>query len=100
MLDKIAKIEDSFRGLWKTREMEPDGVTISPSYWSVTFIHDGQYVETPYQDSPEAALDYVIQLKTKPEVRFTTAEELCKYSREERMNIGKQIQNDLKGFDS
>lgn len=38
-----------FRGLWRSRCIEDDGVSEG---WAVTFVMNGDYCETPYQPSP------------------------------------------------
>ncbi len=42
----------AFRGLWKSRCFEDDGIATG---WSVTFILDGEYTETRYCPTKEAA---------------------------------------------
>lgn len=42
----------AFRGLWRSRCLERDGIYIG---WSVTFILDREYVETRYCPDKEAA---------------------------------------------
>ncbi len=43
----------AFRGLWRSRCMEDTGIEIG---WSVTFIKDGEYTETPYQETAAGAI--------------------------------------------
>lgn len=40
---------EAFRGLWRSRCLEPDGRITGG--WSVSFVHDGQYYDAPYQDN-------------------------------------------------
>ena len=49
-----------FRGLWHSRTMFGDGHL--EDGWSVTFVADGNYCETPYQMGPEAAARYALEL--------------------------------------
>ena len=58
--EKINKIGESFRGLWRTCEIGPDN-DITETKWSVTFEYKGKMVETPYCHILENALDYVIK---------------------------------------
>lgn len=44
----------SFRGLWRSRCIQADASYIEG--WSVTFVRDGEYCETPYCKSPSGAL--------------------------------------------
>lgn len=55
----IKKIGDSFRGLWKSKEVYPDG-KFKEEEWSVTFTLKGDIVETPYAKTPNVALNYAI----------------------------------------
>ena len=43
---------DAFRGLWRSRCLEDDGLAVG---WSVTFILDGEYTETKYCRTKELA---------------------------------------------
>ena len=60
LLDQLG---DAFRGLWT-------GITVQDSFggitkkkdWTVTFLLDGDYVETPGKDSPEEAIEFAINL--------------------------------------
>lgn len=52
--DMLARSE--FRGLWRSRCLEGDGSLTSG--WSITFVHDGEYYDVPYQDTPAAACRY------------------------------------------
>ncbi len=61
--EKIEKLGEAFRGLWKTCELQIDGKT-SIVKWSVTFVYDGKYVESEYCDSPHKAFDYVFKYAT------------------------------------
>ena len=53
----------AFRDLWRSRYLERDGIYVG---WSVTFILDGEYVETRYCPDKEAtcrtALGYLEEL--------------------------------------
>jgi hypothetical protein len=63
---QIQKLGNSFRGLWT-------GITVQDSFggitkkkdWTVTFVLDGDYVETPGFDTPEESLDYAIKMISK-----------------------------------
>lgn len=57
--EKIDRIGDAFRGLWRSKEIDIDG-KIKRYGWSVTFVYDGEMVETPYRCTPQNALDYAI----------------------------------------
>ncbi len=66
---KIAKLGDSFRGLWQLRELiikSKSNVTKqSPQTdykikWYVTFKYNGDFLETEARDTIEGALDYAI----------------------------------------
>ena len=59
--EKIRSIGNCFRGLWVTREVDING-NVSETQWSVTFIYDGDYTETPYYPTPHSALDHAIKV--------------------------------------
>ena len=61
-VDKMLKREE-FRGLWRSRCLEPDGSVTAG--WSVTFVHGGDYWDAPYQDTPEAACRYALDRLAK-----------------------------------
>jgi len=60
----ILTLGDSFRGLWKNKEIDMETCEIpKEDGWTVTLIYKGHYVETPYYHKPEAALESAIMLK-------------------------------------
>jgi hypothetical protein len=66
--DRIDLLGYRFRGLWRSCEILGDDTT--EDKWCVTFIYQDKYVETPYRDTAEEALDYALEKvkieKTKP----------------------------------
>ena len=63
MNKKISKLIDelgnSFRGLWRSKEIYPDG-KIKQWGWTVTITYENEIVETPYTETPEEALKYAL----------------------------------------
>ena len=64
MEELIAHLGKAFRGLWVSYRLlhnqeNPDGPR---AMWSVTFIHKGQYVETPEATDPIVALEVAIKI--------------------------------------
>lgn len=57
--DLIECLGDSFRGLWKSRPLNPDG-SIGFDRWTVTFIFEGHYVETPDFSEAVDALQWAV----------------------------------------
>ncbi len=58
MEEKIKKLGDSFRGLWRSYRLQNNDIVLDK--WCVTFIYKNQYVETPDADTPEEALDFAL----------------------------------------
>ena len=58
MKELINTLGGSFRGLWRSEEIQKDN-TIRKG-WSVTFVFNNCMVETPYFKTPEEALTYAI----------------------------------------
>ena len=61
MKAQIEAIDAAFRGLWKSYIHETVDSLEPVAKWSVTFICDGHYVETPYLDTPEEALTFAFK---------------------------------------
>lgn len=62
-MDRIIGVmleHEAFRGLWFSRCLEPDGSVTAG--WSITFVHDNQYYDLPYQDTPEEACQYALDM--------------------------------------
>lgn len=51
VVDRLCE-HKAFRGLWRSRCLEDSGIEVG---WSVTFILDGEYTETRYCPTKEAA---------------------------------------------
>ena len=60
---KLSFLGEHFRGLWRSREIQPDGTFVEG--WSVTFALNNQMTETRYQETPVDALDYAIGVLLK-----------------------------------
>ncbi len=69
MNKKIKVLGDSFRGLWQLREPTAKtrrAITNGKDFrefdirWYVTFVYNGDFLETEAQDTIEEALDYAI----------------------------------------
>ena len=50
----INDLGDCFRGLWRSRTVQEE--RLSPLSWTVTFIYNGDVVETSAYSNPEGAL--------------------------------------------
>ena len=59
--EKIDHIGGDFRGLWK-RVITEDKDRPNVEMWSVTFVCEGEIVETPMQYTKHGALDEAIKL--------------------------------------
>jgi hypothetical protein len=58
--EMISMMGDSFRGLWRSYQLdENDEPTIGD--WTVTFIFNGHYVETPDLADPHACLNWALK---------------------------------------
>ena len=62
MKSLIEKLGESFRGLWKSYIYQAESDPWPEGKWTVTFIHKGQYVETPNMDTPEEALEFAVRM--------------------------------------
>jgi len=57
----INKLNGSFRGLWTGVVVyDSFGGIVKKQEWSVTFVYDGDYLETPGFATPQQALEYAI----------------------------------------
>lgn len=59
--DKIEKIGKSFRGLWRSYELQWGMDDRVEDKWSVTFIYKDQCVETPLFEGAHGCLDFAIE---------------------------------------
>ena len=63
--DRIKKFGKSFRGLWTSCLFRDRyGKIIKKQEWSITFICDGDFVESPGFNTPQQALDYGLRMLT------------------------------------
>ncbi len=60
--EKIVDLGDSFRGLWCSRVMGSPIHIIEPPTWTVTFLYQGDMIETWSCDNPHVALDAALIL--------------------------------------
>lgn len=61
MEDKIKRLGENFRGLWRSYEFKSidDDVNFDDK-WYVTFVYKGRYVETPAYNSIDEALNFAL----------------------------------------
>ena len=60
-IEELINQLDTFRGLWVSNAIEPDGkLTVG---WAVTFVLNADMVETSYFDTPQEALLAAVELK-------------------------------------
>ncbi len=58
----IARLGDSFRGLWASYTLPlPAGEFKTKREWTVTFIYRGEYCETQLVSTPERALEIALE---------------------------------------
>jgi hypothetical protein len=66
LLKLVTILGDAFRGLWTNIEAtDPEGKVFKKQHWSVTYLLQNDYVETPGQDSPEEAFVFAINMIEK-----------------------------------
>lgn len=59
MDDLILRLGENFRGLFKSKERLSNGFTTEG--WSVTYVFEGDLVETPIQGTARDAMEYALQ---------------------------------------
>lgn len=59
--EKINKLGDKFRGLWRLNELIPPSYANFTVKWYVTFVFKGEYVETFPCNSIDDALEHAIK---------------------------------------
>jgi hypothetical protein len=62
--EAIFTIGDKFRGLWNSKEVDNEG-NIGELKWSVTFLCEGEIVETPPQKGLHEALACAVRMVEK-----------------------------------
>lgn len=62
--EKLILLGGNFRGLWRSITITRDKYNLLEFEhgWAVTYIYQGEIVETPYTDSPDKALDYALNM--------------------------------------
>lgn len=58
--EKLKILGDNFRGLWRSKLVKEEGII--EEGWSVTFLYNGDLVETDYFETPEEALNKTIKI--------------------------------------
>jgi hypothetical protein len=62
----INQLGESFRGLWtSTLWFDSHGNVQKKKEWSVTYTHNGDFLETKGCETPEKALQFAIDMKLK-----------------------------------